>query len=273
MKKNRPVVAFLLTFLIVLGITFSQTPLAATAEGLAQDGTTNHVFIDVTYDPKAKTYSIGGFSESQLKQYGMPALQDQVYQMLGQVADVNLKVDGQQFNLLVDSTKLATLEWNQASRAFIYGMIDSYSNMPLIDQTRAEDWLSKINLEVAIRKSPEVSKPLVVDLATLLNVDITPEGVVSVEGLNTGTSLTPEVIQLIQAGSVSNAAVCWDRGQLITSVNGASLPKITLYQEGLNVIDKAFALGLGDVSQLFSINVGASILYGNGSHTGVVCGQ
>ena len=64
MNKYRPIVAFLLTFLIVLGITFSQSPLAATA----QEGSTNHIFIDVTYDPNAKTYSLGGFTEAQLKQ-------------------------------------------------------------------------------------------------------------------------------------------------------------------------------------------------------------
>ena len=273
MNKYRPIVAFLLTFLIVLGITFSQSPLAATAEGLAQDGTTNHIFVDVTYDPNAKTYSVGGFSEGQLKQLGLPALQDEIYGMLGALADVNLKVDGTAFTLMVDSANLAKLDWDKESRTFLYGMVDSYGMMPLIDQTRAEDWLAKANVEIALRKSPEMSKPLVVDLATLLNVDITQEGVVSVEGFNTGTSLTPQVISLIQTGNVNTAAVCWQKGQLVTAINGAALPKITLFQEGLSVIDKAFNLNVGDITQLFQANVGASVVYGEGNHAGVVCGQ
>lgn len=273
MNKYRPLVAFLLTFLIVMGITFSQKPLAATAEGIAQEGSTNHVFIDVTYDPNAKTYSLGGFSEGQLKQLGLPALQDEVYGMLGALADVNVKVDGQQLNLMVDSANLAKLDWDKDSRTFLYGMVDSYGAMPLIDQTRAEDWLAKADVEVAIRKSSEISKPLVLDLATLVNVDITPEGVVSVEGFNTGTSLTPDVIQLIKTGNIDNAAVCWQKGQLVTAINGAALPKITVYQEGLSVIDKAYNLNVGDISQLFQATLGASVIYGDGNHADVVCGQ
>jgi hypothetical protein len=271
MNKYRPFIAFLLTFLIVLGVTFSQKPLAATAEGLAEEGNTNHVYIDVTYDPNAKTYSIGGFSEGQLKQLGAPGLQDEIYGMLAALADVNLKVDGQQFNLMVDSANLATLDWNKESRAFLYGMIDSYGNMPLIDQTRAEAWLEKAQVEIALRKSPEVSKPLVIELATLVNVDITNEGVVSVEGFNTGTSLTPEVIQMVQMGKINTAAVCWDKGRLVTALNGSALPMITLYPEGLGIIDKAFNLNVGDISQLFQSKLGASVVYGEGDHATVEC--
>jgi hypothetical protein len=269
MNKYRPFIAFLLTFLIVLGVTFSQKPLAATA----QEGSTNHIFIDVTYDPNAKTYSLGGFSEGQLKQLGLPALQDEIYGMLGALADVNLKVDGQQFNLTVDSANLAKLDWDKDSRAFLYGMVDSYGGMPLIDQTRAEDWLGKATVEIALRKSPEVSKPLVIDLATLVNVDITPEGVVSVEGFDTGTSLTPEVIQMVQMGNINNVAVCWDKGQLITALNGSALPKITLFPEGLSVVDKAFNLNIGDITQLFQAKLGASVVYGEGNHDTVECAK
>lgn len=273
MKKYRPFIAFLLTFLIVLGVTFSQKPLAATAEGLAQEGTTNHIFIDVTYDPNAKTYSVGGFSEGQLKQFGLPALQDGLYDMLGALSDVNLKVDGQQFSLMVDSANLAQLEWDKDSRAYVYGMVDSYGVMPLIDQTRAEDWLSKAQVEIAVRKSSEVSKPLVIELATMVNVDITQEGVVSVEGFETGTSLTPDIIQLFQTGNVDTASVCWNKGQLITAINGAALPKVTLFAEGLSVVDKAFNLNVGDISQIFQSSVGASLVYGEGEHTSATCSQ
>jgi hypothetical protein len=269
MNKYRPIVAFLLTFLIVLGITFSQSPLAATA----QEGSTNHIFIDVTYDPNAKTYSLGGFTEAQLKQLGLPALQDELYGMIASLSDVNLKVDGQQLDLMVDSANLAKMDWDAESRSFLYGMVDNFGAMPLIDQTRAEDWLSKIDVELALRKSPELSKPLVLDLATLVNVDVTKEGVVSVEGFNTGTSLTPEVLALMETGKIDNAAVCWQKGQLVTAVNGAALPKITLFPEGLGVIDKAFNLNVGDIPQLFEANLGASVVVGDGSHTDVVCGQ
>lgn len=271
MNKYRPFIAFLLTFLIVLGVTFSQKPLAATAEGLAQEGNTNHVYIDVTYDPNAKTYSVGGFSEGQLKQMGAPQFQDEIWGMLSSFADLNLKVDGQQLNVTIDSAKLATLDWDKDSRAFLYGLVDSYGSMPLIDQTRAENWLEKAQVEITVRKSPEVSKPLVIELATLVNVDITQEGVVSVEGFDTGTSLTANVIQMIQTGNVNNAAVCWDKGQLVTAINGAVLPKITLHQEGISVVDKAFNLNVGDISQLFQSKLGASVVYGEGDHATVEC--
>ena len=116
MKHNRPILAFLLALLIVLGVTFSQKPLSATA----QEGSTNQIYVDITFDPKAKTYSIGGFSEAQLKQFGAPALQDEIWDFLGALQGANLKVDCAKIDLTVDQAILATLNWNQKSRALIY---------------------------------------------------------------------------------------------------------------------------------------------------------
>lgn len=269
MKHSRPILAFLLALLIVLGVTFSQKPLSATA----QEGSTNQIYVDITFDPKAKTYSIGGFSEAQLKQFGAPALQDEIWDFLGALQGANLKVDSAKIDLTVDQANLATLNWNQKSRALIYTLVDTYSGMPLIDQARAEDWLSKANIEFALRKSPEISKPLLLNLATAFNVDITKEGIVNVEGFNTGTSLTPEVIQILEMGKISNAAVCWDKGALDATINGAKLPQLVIYSDGLSVLDRAFGLNIGDVQQLFQSKLGASILYGDGDHGATQCGQ
>lgn len=269
MKNSRPILAFLLALLIVLGATFSQKPLSATA----QEGSTNQVFVDITFDPNAKTYSIGGFSEEQLQQFGAPALPDEVWALLGALQDANLKVNSSKLDLSVDQANLATLNWDPKSRALIYSLVDTYSGMPLIDQGRAEDWLSKANIEFALRKSHETSKPLLIDLATALNVDITKEGIVNVEGFDTGTSLTPEVIQMLQMGKISNAAVCWDKGALDTAINGAKLPQLVIHPDGLGVLDKAFGLNIGDIQQLFQSKLGASILYGEGDHGAAQCGQ
>ena len=93
------------------------------------------------------------------------------------------------------------------------------------------------------------------------------------EGFNTGTSLTPEVIRILEMGKISNAAVCWDKGALDATINGAKLPQLVIYSDGLSVLDRAFDLNIGDVQQLFQSKLGASILYGDGDHGATQCGQ
>jgi len=75
--------------------------------------------------------------------------------------------------------------------------------------------------------------------------------------------LTPETLALINAANIGNLKLCWDKGVIDLQVNGQSLPRATLYQGGLGVIDKAFGLNLGDLSPIFGSRFGAGLVFGN----------
>ena len=83
------------------------------------------------------------------------------------------------------------------------------------------------------------------------------------EGFPTGMSLTPETLALVDAANVENLKLCWNKGVIDLQVNGQMLPQATLYQGGLNVLDKAFGLNLGDLTAIFGSSFGAGLVVGD----------
>jgi len=272
MNKFLKILFSLLAILMISIFAVIQEAKVVTAAPPAQTGSVNQLFIDATYNPQTKAYSIGGFTQEQLKQGGV-TLPDQVLTLLGNFKQVTLKINGTTLDVLADEAKLATLNWDKASRTWLYGMIDNFSQMAPLDQQRAELWLEKADIQLVVRQSTEISKPLVVDLKTVLNVDVDKTGEVKVEGFDTGSKLPAQVTGLLDAAKVQNMTVCWSKGVLKNIVNGAEIPALTLYQEGVSVVDKAFGLKLGDLGQLFQSQLGASVAYGGGMHTDSQCGN
>ncbi|MEA4811349.1 MAG: hypothetical protein VB108_02115 [Anaerolineaceae bacterium] len=266
-------ICLLMTILIISVFAFMPETTRVIAAPYSEDAPTNHLFVDVTYDPKAKTYTLGGFTEAQLKEMGFPELPGEVWMALGSLEQLSLKIDGSALAVNAGDAKLATINWDKNSRAWIYGLIDNFSQMPPMDQKRAEEWLEKADLQLVIRKSSELSKPLVLDMATLVNVDISKDGAVKVEGFNTGSIIPAEAAAILTTGEIKDLTICWNKGVLSNKVNGNVIPQIVLYKEGVAVVDKAFGLNLGDLSQLFQSQVGASVIYGEGLHMDSKCGD
>ncbi|HSN94231.1 MAG TPA: hypothetical protein VLR89_04110 [Anaerolineaceae bacterium] len=272
MNKFLKILFSLLAILMISVFAVIQEAKVVTAAPPAQEGPVNQLFIDATYNPQTKAYSIGGFTQAQLAQVGV-TLPDQVLALLGSFNQVTLKINGATLDVLADEAKLATLNWDKASRAWLYGMIDNFSQMPPLDQQRAEAWLDKADIQLVVRQSTEISKPLVIDLNTIVNVDVAKDGKVKVEGFDTGSMLPAQVTSLLDAAKVQDMTVCWSKGVLKNKVNGADIPALTLYQEGVSVVDKAFGLNLGDLGQLFQSQLGANVAYGGGMHTDSQCGD
>jgi hypothetical protein len=273
MNKFLKILFSLLAILMISIFAVIQEARVVTAAPPAKEGSVNQLFVDVTFNPATKAYSIGGFSQAQLEQIGMPALPESVLAMLGNFAQVTLKVTGGTLEVLTDEAKLATLDWNKDSRQWLYGMIDNFSQMAPLDQQRAENWLDKADIQLVVRQSTEISKPLVVDLNTIVNVDVDKTGKVKVEGFDTGSMLPAQVIGLMDVAKVQDLTVCWSKGVLKNKVNGAEIPQLTLYEEGVSVVDKAFGLNLGNLAQLFQSQLGASVAYGGGMHSDIQCGN
>ena len=263
MNKTPTFIKLLLAIILVLGVVMVQRPPMATAEIAKQTDPTNLVHIDITYDPGTKTYSLGGFSAEELRQVGAPQFQDQVWQILGLLDSATLKIENDKIDVYTDDQQLLTLAWDKPSREILYSLVNAYIQLGEIDIERAEAWLDKADIEITLRKSKELSEPLQIELATLLQLKVAKNGELTVEGIPIGMSLTPETLALVEAANVENLKLCWNKGVIDLQVNGQELPQATLYQGGLGVIDKAFGLNLGDLTPIFDSSFGAGLAIGD----------
>jgi len=263
MNKTPTFIKLLLAVILVLGIVMMQRPPMATAEIIKQEDPTNLVHIDITYDPGTKTYSMGGFSAEELRQVGAPQFQDQIWQVLSMLDNATLKIQNDAIDVYTDDQQLISLAWDEPSREILYSLLDAYIELGELDIERAEAWLDKADIEITLSKSKELSKPLRIELATLVQVQVKKNGELSVEGFPTGMSLTPETLQLLDAANIGNLKLCWNKGVIDLAVNGQALPQATLYQGGLSVIDKAFGLNLGDLGPIFGSSFGAGLVIGD----------
>lgn len=273
MKKNQNLIIKLLALLILFSLAIPQDSLK---EVFAQSDIerSNRIYLDVTYDPATKTYSLIGLSNQQLKALGAPEFTAAIWDILSRFDSLSLVINNAQLNLNTNDLQLATIEWDAESREMLYELIGSYG-MALSDESkeRLAVWLDDADVVLNIRNSPSLSDPLVLRLDTLLMVDVNDKGKVAVEGFDTGFSLQPEIINMVEAGGVERAALCWSDGVVNSKVNGNTLPQITVHQDGLDVVNTALGLGLGDLTQYFESQLGASVSFGGAEHDMIECGQ
>lgn len=265
MNKTPTFIKLLLAVILVLGIVMVQQPPRATAEIAKQEVPTNLVHIDITYDPGTKTYSMGGFSAEELREVGAPQFQDEIWQVLSMLDNVSLMIHDDMIDIMTDDQQLLSLAWDEPSREILYSLLNAYIELGDVDLERAEAWLDKADIEITLRQSKELSEPLHIALATLVQVQVAKNGELSVEGFPTGMSLTPETLKLLDAANVENLKLCWNKGVIDLQVNGQILPQATLFQGGLSVIDKAFGLNLGDLTPFFGSSFGAGLVIGDAS--------
>jgi hypothetical protein len=273
MKKYRNTVVKLMAVLILFSLAIPQDSLKEVFAA-SDDEVENRIFLDLTYDPETQTYSLIGLSDQQLKAFGAPELGEALWTMLSNFDSLSLAINNSQLNLLTDRMQLATIKWDSESREMLYDLIDSYGvEMGETSRERLEVWLDDADVVLNIRNSPNLSDPLVLDLDTLLYVDVAENGRIAVEGFDTGYILEPEYYDMVAAGGVENATICWSKGVLLSEVNGTTLPEITVHQEGLEVIDEALGLELGDMAQYFMSQLGASVSFDGAEHNATECKQ
>ena len=263
MNKTPVFIKLILAVILVLGVVLVNQPPMATAELAKQEEPTNLVHIDVTYDPGTKTYSVGGFSAEELRQAGAPQFEDSVWQVLSLLNNATLKIHDDLIDVYTDDNRLLSIAWDGPSREILFSLVNAYIELGEIDMERAEAWLDKADIDISLRKTKELSEPLQIALATLVQVKVADDGALSVEGFPTGMSLTPETLALVNAANVENLKLCWNKGVIDLQVNGQMLPQATLYQGGLNVLDKAFGLNLGDLTAIFGSSFGAGLVVGD----------
>ncbi|MGI6258886.1 MAG: hypothetical protein ACOYKC_03415 [Anaerolineaceae bacterium] len=267
MKNKKHIIKLIIAIILVFGISVLQHSSSAIADLRSEgSGPTNKIYIDVTYDPSTQTYSLGGFSSAELSKYGAPDFTPEVWQILANLDQVNIKLEGEELNIILNEEQLANMAWDANSRQLLFALINAYIDIGKIDIERAEAWLDKSNIEISLRNTKELSDPLLIELATLLQVKVYDSGAIRVEGRPIGYAMTPEMLALLKAANVNGLKLCWNKGVISTSVNVdelRELPQISLFEGGVNVLDKAFGLNLGDLSPLFNSEFGAGIVIGD----------
>lgn len=264
MKNKATIIKLVIAIILVLGISVMQHTPSAVADIQPQTEPTNRIVIDVTYDPGTQTFSLGGFSAEELRQFGVAGFTPELWQILANFDKIDLRLEGEELNLITDEEQVASMAWDANSRQLLFAIVNAYMEIGKVDMERAEAWLSDSNLEISLRNTKELSDPLLIDLATLLQVKVYDSGAVRVEGVPTGYSLTPELLATFKALNVDSVKLCWNKGVLNTELNVGEFPQFTFFENGIGVIDKALGLNLGDLGPIFDSSFGAGIVIGEG---------
>jgi len=271
MKNKHNLLKIIIALVLVFGISLMQHTPSAIADVPLQTDTSNVIHIDVTYDPGTKTFSAGGFSSEELKQFGLPELPENIWAILTVFDNLSLKIIGDEIQLMTDEKPLFSMAFDENARAFVYDMLNVYMQAGKIDRERAESWLEQADFDITLRKSKELSDPLRIQLATLLQVKVAENGALSVEGISTGMGIPADTAALLKSANIENVKICWNKGVVNGEVNGSVLPQMTIYEDGVIVIDNALGLNLGDLGPIFESSFGAGIVYAEGAPVAGEC--
>ena len=271
MKNKENLLKLVIALVLVFGISLMQHTPSAIADIPLQTESSNVIHIDVTYDPGTRTYSAGGFSAEELQQFGAPALPENIWALLTVFNELTLQIIGDEIQVLTNEAPLFSMAFDENARVFVYDMLNVYLQSGRVDRLRAESWLEQADFNITLRKTKELSNPLRIQLATLLQVKIDDNGALSVEGIATGMGITPETAALLEAANIENAKICWNKGVIDGEVNGSVLPRMTIYEDGVIVIDRALGLNLGDLGPIFESSFGAGLVYAEGAPVAGEC--
>ncbi|OGG04807.1 hypothetical protein A2Z33_05860 [Candidatus Gottesmanbacteria bacterium RBG_16_52_11] len=247
------------------------------AKPVSAGGVTDYILIDATINPVSGAISVGGFSAAELAAFGIQPIHQDVVSVLRQLNQVHAFLNGTEITVDVDGQKLAAIQWNKESRSALFVLAESYGiSLPGATTERVSGLLDEVQVEITTRMTAETSKPFAIQLSRPLQADVGTNGQVTLEGLPTGISLAPEVVNLAASGRVKNLVVCWNQGQVEATVNGQQLPSVTLYRAGVDVLNKVL-LGNQAVQNLdpaFTTKVGIDASLSGAPHqTDARCGD
>jgi hypothetical protein len=230
----------------------------------------NSATVDITINDQGEV-SVGGMN---LRTLGLGQIDPSVLQYIKNLGDARLMVQGDEVSLDVQGTELLKVVWDPNSRAAVASLASSYQ-VPVSTQQfdRIEDWVSSSTIDVTARHSNEPSKPFNINLTDFLQLDIAPDGRLTVEQIPLAYGIEPTTLQMIQRGG-NSATLCWNKGTLHSAVNGQALPQITIQPDGLDVVNKALGLQLvPDPQSILGSKLGVDVSLAGGAHTtGATCG-
>jgi hypothetical protein len=255
-----------LKIIVAIVVTCAALALSTTmyADSPAPANAQNQITVDITLNA-AGEMTVGGIS---LKGLGLAPLDSQVTQVAKSLDSAHVVVQGEMVTVDVHGTPALKLQWTPASRQVVAALAARYGYAIMPDvMTRIEEWVSSSNLDVTARYTSDVSKPLTISLAKPIWVDLGPDGQVAIEKGPLAYGIDKSVMPTIQQSGAGNAILCWNKGTLSTKVDGKDLPSITLYPQGVQVLNQAFGLGIQNgVDPVFASLLGVDISLPGGTH-------
>jgi len=234
----------------------------------------NQIIADVTVNASGQL-SIAGIDN---KVIPLGQIDSQAVAIAKNLDNVHLVLQGDVVTVDVHGIPLAKMQSTQASRQVVENLAVRYGvQLSPEVQARLEQWLSSSNLDITVRYANEPSKPLKVNVAQPVLVDVGSDGRVTVENIPLDPSavrLDPLTVQTLGQG-IQNAVICWKKGTLNAKVDGKSLPPITVDPNGARVLSQVFGLGIeNDIGPIFDSLIGLDVDLPGGKHqAGSVCGN
>jgi hypothetical protein len=265
MKKL--LIAAVIAFVVVsLHVTmFKQAGAAGPPEGRnRQDPSENTATIDIAVND-AGNVSVGGVALSSL---GVGPLDPQVINTLRTLGDLNLQAENEQVTINVDNGELGRIVWDAQNRQAAAALAARYGVMLApAAQDRIENWISSSNIDLTARFSNEASHAADIQLATPIQLEVAPNGQLTVEGGPLATGIDMNVLRQIQMGG-NQAVACWNQGTLTAMVDGVELPTVILNPSGVEKVARALNLPINEVglNAILDARVGVDLSLPGGAH-------
>lgn len=264
MKRGLVIFVGIALIAVVINFALSSTGYADPAAAPAQQtAPANLATVEVTVNDRGNL-SIGGVD---LGQFNVQPLDPMVLAYIQALKDAHLLVEDQEVNVDVQNTPTVKMEWNPENRAAAAALAVRYG-VQLTDaiQARLEQWISTSKIDVTARYSNDASKPADIALTTPVLVDIGANGQLTVENFPLNAAIDQATLNTIMLGG-NQAVVCWSKGRVNASVNGAALPSITLNPEGVQVVTQALNLPIGGLKDpILAARLGVDVSLPGGQH-------
>jgi hypothetical protein len=264
MKRGLVIIVSIALIAVLINLAVSTTGYAQPAAAPAQQtAPANVATVEVTIND-AGGLSIGGVDLASL---GVMPLDPQAMVVIQALKDAHLLVENQEVNVEVQDTPTVKMEWNPENRQAAAAMAVRYG-VQLTDQIQAriEKWISSSKIDVTARYSNDASKPADIGLTTPVQIDVAQNGQLTVENFPLAAQLDPTAVNTLMLGG-NQAVVCWSKGRVNASVNGAALPVITLNPEGVQVLNQALNLNITSIKEpLLASRFGVDLSLPGGAH-------
>jgi hypothetical protein len=272
MKRKMYVIAAVV--LTIAALVLSQTAYADSPN----PAVTNQVVLDITIND-AGEMTAGGVS---LKALNVAPIDRNSTAWVKELKSTHLVIQAEQVTLDVNGMPVLKMQWTPASRQSVLDLAARYGYAISPDVLgRIEEWISTTNLDVTARYANEASKPLTLALTKPIMVDVGAQGQVAVERGPLAYGIDRSVLTSITQSGAKNALVCWNKGTLVTKVDGKALPSLTLEPKGVSFLLQTLgpSLGinptqLGNIEPALGSQFGFDVSLPGGSHPqGAACGN
>ena len=269
MKRKWLILMAIAITVLGLSLKLSNTLFAAPP---LQTPATNTIAVDITVND-AGDLSVGGVNLSAL---GVGKLEGPMANLVKNLKNVHVTSDPKGVDVTVEGTQFVRIDWTPTSRQTVANLATRYG-MPIQPEMQAqiEDWLNTTTLDLTARFTNEVSQPLNLSLSKVLRLDIQPDGALLLEKIPLPTTIDTNTLQTLERAG-KQATVCWNKGIVTTSVDGAELPTVTLSPDGVSTLTQAANLpaDLNAAPTLLGSRVGVDISLPGGSHVaGATCAE